>query len=319
MTAQPLSVAFVGAGNMIREHAKAFASSNSVMLSGITNRTRDKAEALAKDLGIKHVADDIEALWNATQADLVVMAVYEPAILETFEALAAKPWAILMEKPMGMDFDSAKRIKALAEQRDAPVFVGLNRRTLGSTRAALEDLNTIDAPRFIHVQDQQNLQAARNIGHAENVVQNWMFANSVHLADYLNTFGRGEITEVQVIEPWTPEAPERVLAYVSYSSGDRGVYEAQWNAPGPWACTVSTSERRWEMRPLEAASYQNAGERTRNDAPDAPEDKDFKPGFKIQAERVLASLRGEDSAAVKAEDAFKSMALVAKIYGRNGG
>lgn len=316
MTSKPITVAFVGAGNMIREHAKAFAAIDNVKLVGITNRSRDKAEDVAKTFGIETVADTIDALWEATRADLVIMAVYEPAILATVTALMEKPWAILIEKPMGMNMDGAKQILALSETRKAPVFVGLNRRTLGSTLAATASLDAIDAPRFIHVQDQQNLQAARNIGHAEDVVQNWMFANSVHLADYLNAFGRGDIVDVNVIEPWTPDAPERVLAYISFSSGDRGLYEAQWNAPGPWACTVTTSQRRWELRPLEAASYQNGGERARHTVDAAIEDKDFKPGFKVQAERVIAALRGQSDIAVTAKQAYASMALVAKIYGR---
>ena len=72
------------------------------------------------------------------------------------------------------------------------MFVGLNRRCLSSTQAVLADLADDPGPRFIHVQDQQSLDVARQIGHAEPVVRNWMYANSIHLVDYLRAFGRGD-------------------------------------------------------------------------------------------------------------------------------
>lgn len=309
-----LKVAMVGAGNMIEAHIRAFQSQDNVKVIGITNRTREKAERLAKEYNIAVVADDIATLMNSIKPDLVVMAVYEPAILKTAIEIFAHNCAVLMEKPLGLNLTEAEEITALAEKRAQPVFVGLNRRAMDSTHIALEDLNSRDEPRFIHIQDQQSLATARAIGHVEMVVENWMYANSVHLVDYVNTFGRGQISDVKVLQPWTPKIPGTVLAHITFSSGDTAIYEALWNGPGPWSCTVSTQSKRWEMRPLESASYQSSGTRALVDLNLSEVNSTQKPGFLRQAYQVCCALRGEGSNAVTASEALKSVKLVKEIY-----
>ena len=76
--------------------------------------------------------------------------------------------------------------------------------------------------------------------------------------------GRGKISKVDRITPWHGADTELMLAYVEFDSGDSALYEGVWQGPGPWACAVSTVGRRWTMQPLEQATYQNAGERTRH-------------------------------------------------------
>jgi len=259
-------VAFVGGGATIREHVRAFAAVPNVEIVGLTNRTRDRAEAIAAELGVPLVARSIDDLYVRTQADLVVMAVYEPAIAAVAKLCFAHPWAVLMEKPIGLDLAEAHDVRAAATSAGRRVWVGLNRRAFASTRALLSDLAEDPGPRFIHVQDQQSLETARAIGHQDSVVQSWMFANSIHLVDYLTTLGRGKVSSVERIVPWRPDKPALVIAKVAFSSGDIGLYEAIWNGPGPWACSVSTPRRRWELRPLETVVFQNAGERDRSAA-----------------------------------------------------
>ena len=47
----------------------------------------------------------------------------------------------------------------------------------------------------------------------------------------------------------------------------------------------------------------------------APADVTFKPGFRLQAERVVAAWRGENSGAPTIADALGATELVARIYG----
>lgn len=301
----------IGGGATIREHIRAFADVPGVAIAGICNRTRAKAAALAKEFNIPAVADSIAELYAKTQAELAVVAVYETAINPIIKQALAQPWAILMEKPVGLDLADADDIAAAAGS--ARVFVGLNRRWYSATQRVLADLKDDPAPRFIHVQDQQNLEAARRAGNAEVVVRNWMFANSIHLVDYFCALGRGAITKVEPIARWNPNVPGVVLASVAFASGDSGIYEGIWHGPGPWACTVTTPRRRWEMRPLEKTVYQNAGERTLNPVEPHAWDGQFKPGFRLQAERVVAAVRGEGEAITLAE-AMRSTRLVHSIF-----
>lgn len=140
-----------------------------------------------------------------------------------------------------------------------------------------------------------------------------MYTNSIHLIDYFYAFGRGDIVEVTRIAPWQPANPGVVLAKLAFAGGDIGLYEGIWNGPGPWACTVTTPRRRWEMRPLERASYQNAGERTLNPVNTHPWDNDFKPGLRLQAQRVAGAVGGEEQA-VTLDEGLRTMRLVDAIY-----
>jgi predicted dehydrogenase len=308
---RPLRLAILGAGAMAREHIKAFLDVPGVSIEGIWNRTRNKAEMLAQQFGVPVVANNVEDLYARTRADLAIVAVYETAINPIMKQALAHPWAILMEKPVGFDLEDGEDIAAAAKLRH--VYVGFNRRFLSSTQAALADLADDPAPRFIHVQDQQCLETARQIGHANIVVRNWMYANSIHLIDYFCAFGRGDITEVTRVVPWQPGDPGVVLAKIGFSGGDIGLYEGIWNGPGPWACTVTTPRRRWEMRPLERAAYQNAGERKLNPVDPHAWDNDFKPGFRLQAQRVAGAVCGDDGA-ITLDEGLRTMRLIDAIF-----
>ncbi|MDX2118823.1 MAG: Gfo/Idh/MocA family oxidoreductase [Planctomycetota bacterium] len=307
-------VAFVGAGGMTVEHAKAFADVPGVTLVGLHSRTRAKAEQTAAARSIPLVTSSVAELYEKTRADLVVVSVPELSAREVALACFEFPWTVLLEKPAGYNLAQAEEIAAAARSRGRRAFVGLNRRFLSSTQGALADLAHRPGPRFIQVADQQSLALARQIGHPEEVVKNWMYANSIHLVDYLPALGRGKIQRVQQVVPWRDGTSPVVVASVEFDSGDIGIYSAIWNGPGPWMATVSTPERRWEFRPLEAAVYQNAGERALHQFQADPRDAAFKPGFRLQAEHVVNAVLNKPSNACTIDDALVTMRLIAEIY-----
>lgn len=310
-----IKVAIVGAGGMAREHARAFADVPGVTVSGICNRTLTRAQALAAELGIPIACDSVNELYARTQADLVVMAVLEPAANAIAKQCFASPWAVFMEKPPGLNVPDARDIQTAARANGSRVWVALNRRFLSSTQAARVDLEAADGQRFIHVQDQQDLTALGQFNYPSAILENWMYANSIHLVDYLRHFGRGAVTGVRVLQAWTPACPGIVTAHLEFASGDAGLYTAIWNGPGPWMVSVSTPARRWEMRPLEQAQFQNRGERRLQPVDLAEWDRRFKPGFRLQAEHVVRAVRGEPSDSPTLADAVETMDLIRRIYG----
>jgi predicted dehydrogenase len=308
-------VAFIGAGNMTLEHLKAFKDIPGVELAGIYSRTQDRAEKLANALGVTNVCNSIDQLYAKTKADLVVISVPELSVREVCLDAFQHPWASLIEKPAGYDLADAQLILANATAHKRQAFVALNRRHHSSTRLVLADLAQQQGARLIHVYDQEDQVAARKAGQPELVVQNWMYANAIHMIDYLSILGRGNIISVDPIIPWTPESPRFVMAKISYDSGDIAIYEAVWNGPGPWAITVSTQEKRWEVRPLEQASFQPYGSRKLEPAPVHEWDTTFKPGLRVQAEEAVKAAMGKPHVLPSLEEAMKSMKLAAAIYG----
>lgn len=313
--AGPCTVAFIGAGFMTSEHIKAFHDVPGVTLGGIHSRTAARAAQLAQQSGMTVIAASIAELYERTKADLVVISVPELAVREVCAEAFRYPWACLIEKPAGYDVNDARQIARDADQANRKAFVALNRRHYASTRQVLRDLAGTDSPRLIHVFDQQDQIAARAAGQPELVVRNWMYANSIHLVDYLTILGRGRITTVDPVVAWDAENPSFVVAKITYNSGDVGLYSAVWNAPGPWAVTVTTHQRRWELRPLEQASFQNRDSRKLEQAPSHEWDTRFKAGLRAQAEEAVKAVTGRAHTLPTVGDAIRSMELVQAIYG----
>jgi predicted dehydrogenase len=307
-------VAIVGAGYMAREHVRAFRDVPGAEVAGIYSRTRGRAEALAAEFRIPSVCDTAAELFERTAADLVVVSVPELAANEVCHACFEHPWTALVEKPAGYNLADAQAIESAARSRGRKAYVALNRRHYGSTRTVAADLATLEGPRLIKVQDQEDPVTARESGQPKLVVENWMYANSIHLIDYFRVLGRGRIVNVAPSIRWDAERPRYVAATIAFDSGDVGLYEAVWDGPGPWAVSVNTPQKRWEMRPLERAAFQLAGKRVLEPAEDHPWDTQFKPGLRRQAELAVRAAAGEPTELPTLGDALESMRLTQAIY-----
>jgi predicted dehydrogenase len=301
---------------MSREHLRAFRDVPGVELRGIHSRTRARAEALAAEFGIRHVCDSIGELFAKSGARLVVVSVPELAANSVLSACFEHDWMVLAEKPAGYDIADAESIVAAAAKYQRRAYVALNRRHYCATRLACEKLAADAGPRFIRVQDQQDQAAALTAGQPRKVVDNWMYANSIHVIDYFAVIGRGEVVSVERVVAWDPARPGMVVARISFSSGDIGLYEGIWNGPGPWAVTVSTPSQRLEMRPLEQLGLQKRGERRLEPQAVHEWDAAFKAGFRVQAEKAVAAALGQATDLPTLDDALASMRLVERIFAR---
>jgi hypothetical protein len=157
--------------------------------------------------------------------------------------------------------------------------------------------------------------AALTAGQPKLVVDNWMYANSIHLIDYFRLFGRGAITSVKPVIPWDPEHPGVVVSEICFDSGDIGLYEGIWNGPGPWAVTVAMPTKRWELRPVEQASFQNRNERRQQIVDPHMWDSQFKPGFRLQAEFAVSAACGGPTDCPTLEDSLQTMRVIQSIFG----
>jgi predicted dehydrogenase len=282
-----VKVAFVGAGKMAREHLRAFKDISGVVPVGITSRTPQRAVVLASEFGIGGVYRTVDDLVDATAPDIVVVSIPPTVAVEQAAACLGRVAVLLIEKPVGVDLTSCRALFKMTADSPTQIFVGLNRRSYAATRAAIHSLADEDTPRVIEVRDQEDTIAAREAGHAEIVVRNWMYANAIHTVDYFRIFGRGELSAVDIVQPFEFDKPSTVVANLRFASGDTGIYVAMWNRAGPWACTVTTNARRIEMRPLEIARTQLTRSREVIEIEQTPWDMRFKPGIRQQAQEVV--------------------------------
>jgi len=248
---------------------------------------------------------------------VVVIAVTITSTLEVSLECFNFPWITLIEKPLGINLAEAEKLVDVANKKGRKAFVAFNRRYHASMNWVKDQLDSIESKRFIKIQDQENTIEAKKDGHAKIVLENWMFANSIHMIDLFRFFGRSPITNITPIKPW-PGTNSDVLEYlaaISYENGDTALYEGIWNAQGPWAVTVSTREKRFEMKPVESAFYQNQVDRTIHRMEPDSLDNDYKPGFYLQATDVVKALQGKSNSLVTLEDALETTRLTHSLFG----
>lgn len=313
-----IKIAFIGAGYMCEEHMKCFSDIDQIEIIGIYSKTINKAKKLISQYNKEgNTYNSIKELYENTKADLVVISVPELATKEICLEAFNYPWICLVEKPVGYNYEESIIIAKEARIKNRIVFVALNRRMYSSTQIILDQITNSNEQRLIHVYDQEDTNAALLSGQPELVVKNWMFANSIHMVDYFSFLGRGEITSIEPIIKWNSGKSPFVMTKIYYNSGDIGIYEAIWNAPGPWAVTITTKSKRWELRPLEKSYTQAYGSRSSRMNEESEWDTKFKPGLRLQAEECIKAIVGKRNKLVNIHEAFKTMDLIDKIYNRN--
>jgi predicted dehydrogenase len=311
-----VNIAIIGAGNMASEHCKAFGRLGCVQLVGIYSRTRHRAESLANKYSIIRVFDSIDEMYFETKADLVLICVKELELIQVCKKSFHFPWMHLIEKPIGHDVAEARTLRQMSLEQDARVYAAFNRRFYSSTLQAMAGLQGETSPRLVSILDQEDPVSALAAGQPKAVVENWMFANSIHVIDLFRLFCRGNPTTVRPMLPWRGLGTELVSGEVVFDSGDVGLYQAVWNRPGPWSVTVSTKTKRLEMRPLEKLTCQLAGSRVAQEIEIDPVDLEFKPGLVRMAEGAVAAVRGLPTELPTIECSLASMELVAALYGK---
>ncbi|TCC99337.1 Gfo/Idh/MocA family oxidoreductase [Pedobacter hiemivivus] len=114
-TNQPIII--IGAGGIVADaHLPAYRKAG-FTVHGIVNRTRAKAEKLAEDFQIPHVYDSVaEAVANAPENTVYDLTIMPEQYLEVLAQLPDGV-AVLIQKPMGDNFDQAKEILELCRKK----------------------------------------------------------------------------------------------------------------------------------------------------------------------------------------------------------
>jgi UDP-N-acetylglucosamine 3-dehydrogenase len=117
-----LRVGVLGAGFMGSTHARAYAKLDDVQVVGVSSRTAQKAEALAKEVGARAMTDHL-ALATDPGVDVISNTLPTPFHKQfTIAALnAGKP--VLLEKPMGLAIDECDEMIAVARQTGLPLML----------------------------------------------------------------------------------------------------------------------------------------------------------------------------------------------------
>lgn len=146
---KPLRFAIFGAGFWARVQLAAWREVGGVECVAIYNRTREKAAAFARDLGVPAVFDDAEELLRAVRPDFVD---------NITEVGGHKPLALLCarhrvpcicQKPMAATLADARAMVAAFARAETPLLVHENWRWQAPMRALIETLHSgVTGPPF---------------------------------------------------------------------------------------------------------------------------------------------------------------------------
>jgi predicted dehydrogenase len=313
-----ISYGIIGSGRMAREHLRAFSDIENSRFVGIASTNPKTARFLCDSVGSGRVFESGVDLYQATTPDVIIVAVPPHVSFRVLTELCGLPCLLLSEKPVGLDADQARTLEFRSRDSGSRLFVALNRRFYGSTKALLDHLQS-DAHRrerrSILVLDQQHVLGRDGDKFPESVRQRFMYANSIHLIDYFLLLGRGEVSSVHVAVPYTPGRNCSVVASIEFKDGDVGVYRAIWEGEAPWAVSVSTPSSYCECRPLESVSTLLDTSRRPAVEPASEWDLQFKPGLREQARHVELAVHGEEHRLVSLSGYCRSADLVKRIYG----
>jgi predicted dehydrogenase len=129
-----IGIGIVGAGFARTTQIPGFRNCKGARIVAITSRHRERAESVAAEFGIEHVAEDWRELVKREDIDLVSVVTPPATHLEITLAALAHGKAVLCEKPMAMNAAEAKRMVDAAHEAGVLALIDHELRFLSSRR-----------------------------------------------------------------------------------------------------------------------------------------------------------------------------------------
>jgi predicted dehydrogenase len=131
----PLRFALFGAGFWAQYQLAAWRELSGVTCAAIYNRTKNKAQALAKRFDVPRVYDDAEELVKRESLDFIDIVTDVDTHARFVHLAAARGLPVICQKPMAASLGEAREMVAACSERKVPFFVHENWRWQSSIRA----------------------------------------------------------------------------------------------------------------------------------------------------------------------------------------
>jgi len=311
-----LKVAFIGTGYMAEEYAKVFKKIKKpkIKLVGAINKSGSAIDKFLNTYKVNEKFNTIDQLMIKTKPDLLVVAVSELAMLSVMKIISKYSCTAIIEKPLGINFEENRKILNIKKSKNFQAFLGMNRRKYSSVISAKKLLKLDSSKRIITINDQENTLRAKKGGQPDKVVKNWMYANSIHMIDFCNIFGRGKLKKISKTSESDFLKKDFISRKIVYSSGDIVYYNCIWNRPAPWSLSISTKKFYIELKPIEKFRYISSENRIWQESSESKEDKIFKPGLYLQIQELINFIKFKKTNLEKIENSSALMRLIKDIY-----
>jgi predicted dehydrogenase len=253
----------IGAGYMAAEYIRVLKSNNIDFL--VITRGSERAISLEKDFNISVKSGGISNLLNSEQntPDYAIVAVsVEELTLVVFQLIERGIKNILIEKPAGLIQEEIDRIVIASLENGVNVFVAYNRRFYSSVKYLKDKIKEDGGVKSLNFEFTEWIHTIDEDKFPPHVLDKFVIANSSHVIDTvfhiigkpkeMTCFVSGD--EVK----WHPSGSIFVGSGIS-EQGALFTYSSNWGAPGRWGIEISTSKRKYYLKPLERLSIQEKG------------------------------------------------------------
>jgi hypothetical protein len=300
-------VCIVGAGYMATEYLKVLLDLKKkyhLEISGIFSRTYSKAYKLKQKYNIVSCYNDLDCMMHNVRPTHVILAVSEINTYNVCKILSKYKLQLLIEKPCGYNYEQSKKINKLFRDNN-DIYLALNRRYFNSTIKSKQILKK-RGKLEITILDQQIPNKKRPI----KIQKNWMYANSIHLLDYIFNFCKGKI--IKIVSNKSIKGVKSKTIF--FSSGDIANYRALWNMPGPWGVFINTKDIYIKLMPLENLEYRTQKKKKlKFGSIKVHDETNFKPGLKYLT-TLFISQKTKNLCSLKYN--LKLMKLIKRVYSK---
>ncbi len=125
---KPKPIVIIGAGGIVRDaHLPAYAKAG-LSVSGVTDLDVDRAQSLAADYSIPAIYDSVSEATLICGTDVVYDVAVPPHAISTILRDLPDGAAVLIQKPMGSDLDSARDIRQICRDKGLKAAVNFQLR-----------------------------------------------------------------------------------------------------------------------------------------------------------------------------------------------
>jgi predicted dehydrogenase len=142
MKKSPVGIGIIGTGFARTTQIPGFRDCMGAKIVAIASRNRERAEAIAKEFGIEHVANDWQELVAHNDVDLVSIVTPPSTHMEITLAALDQRKAVLCEKPMALNAGEAARMVEKAKGAGVLALIDHELRFLNSRRVMRGMLET---------------------------------------------------------------------------------------------------------------------------------------------------------------------------------
>jgi predicted dehydrogenase len=212
--------------------------------------------------------------------------------ITTKQLILAGVKSILVEKPGDLLLKGLKEIEDLSQESNTQVFIAYNRRFYSSVQKLKQEVFNdggiqsvhFEFTEWVHIIDQNKFDL--------EVLNKWIVSNSSHVIDTVffligNPKNMQNIVMGQGLIPWHKSGS----VFIGMGVSDQNIpfsYHANWCSAGRWSIEISTSKRRFYLKPMEKLAQQILGTVSVDDIKlDDTLDSNYKPGLFIQVQDFL--------------------------------